>query len=164
MSETSETIAPAGTGAPAAGGPAPNPAPAAAAPSGAAAPRPVPPGASFPGPAAFRASQPGPEDKLIAQVAFAMAAEGGTPPRDAEAIQVLRNQATTALSEFAFRYLHNRVDEIRKEAAAEATTGAARGPGFLRLVLANLVALGLWGAALYALAGNTHLLARLTGH
>ena len=129
-----------------------------------AGPRPVPPGASFPGPAAFRTSQPGPEDRLIAQVAFALAAEAGTPPRDAEAMQALHDQATAALSDFAFRYLHNRVDEIRKEAAAEATTGAARGPGFLRLVLANLVALGLWGAALYALAGNTHLLARLTGH
>lgn len=171
MSETTQAMPGTGAAAPPPAGPLPPPAGTirpgqAEAPraSGPAAPRPAPSGPGFPGPAAFRASQAGPEDKLIGQVAFAMAAEAGTPPRDAEAIQVLRDQATAALSDFAFRYLHNRVEEIRKEAAAEATTSVARGPGFLRLVLANLVALGLGGAALYALVGDPHLLARLTGH
>ena len=71
--------------------------------------------------------------------------------------------AIAALSDFAFRYLHNRVDEIRREAAAEAAARPPRG-GFLRLVLANLVALALAGGAWAFLARHPDLLARLTGH
>jgi hypothetical protein len=132
---------------------------AAAAPNETADARPA-----FPGLAAFLASAPEPEDKLIAQLAFAMAAEAGTPPRDADAIRSLRDRARAALSDFAFRYLHNRVAEIRAEAVAEASAASRRGPSFLRLVLANLVALGLCGAAFAALTANPHLIARLTGH
>ncbi len=130
--------------------------PTAAAP--AAAPRPL-------GPAAFRTGD-GPEERLIAQVAFALAAEAGPgqQPQTREAVEALRAQASAALSDFAFRYLHNRAEEIRREAAAEAAAGAPRPPGFLALVLANLVALVLAAAAAGALAMNPHLLAGLTGH
>ena len=180
--------APAGVAATGLAGPAPNlhaqPAPAAAtqttpgaasappAPSAPARPTagPTRPAAAAPaprplGPAAFRTGD-GPEEKLIAQVAFALAAEDGPgqQPQTREALEALRAQASTALSDFAFRYLHNRADEIRREAAAEAAAAAARPPGFLRLVLANLVALGLVAALGAALAMNPHLLAGLTGH
>lgn len=164
-------------------GPAPEPhrgeaaaAPTAAAP-GTASMRPVSAGGTAPAsgparaavalppPAAFRLGD-GAEDRLIGQVAFALAAEAGAgsaPNR--EAIEALRAQASVALSDFAFRYLHNRAEEIRREAAQEAAATARRPPGFLALVLANLIALAiaLAGAAGMALAMNPHLLAGLTG-
>lgn len=116
------------------------------------------------GPSAWRSGE-GPEDRLIAQVAFALAAEGPRPVAPTpEAREALRGQAVAALSDFAFRYLHNRVEEIRREAVAEAAAQAPRGGGFLRLVLANLVALALAGGAWVLLAGHPDLLARLTGH
>jgi hypothetical protein len=98
------------------------------------------------GPAAWQVGQ-GAEDRLIAQVAFALAAERGlTEPPNAEAAEAMRGQAIGALSDFAFRYLHNRADEIRQDAAAEAAAKAGRPITFGRLVLANLVALALvWG-------------------
>ena len=116
-----------------------------------------------PGPVAWRSGE-GAEDRLIAQVAFAMAAESGRPAAPTpETREALRGQAIAALSDFAFRYLHNRVEEIRREAAAEAAARPPRG-GFLRLVLANLVALALAGGAWALLASQPDLLARLTGH
>ena len=76
----------------------------------------------------------------------------------------VRDQAATALSDFAFRYLHNRVDEIRRDALAESVTKAAQGPGLGRLVLANLIALAMAGGAGYLLLTNTSLLAGLGAH
>src|SRR5689334_18792390 len=81
------------------------------------APRPT----AFPGPAAFRPPGAGPQEMLNGHVAFAMAAESGSPPRDADAMQALHDQAAAALSDFAFRYLHNQAEEIRREAAAAAS-------------------------------------------
>lgn len=117
----------------------------------------------FPAPSAFRPAGAGPQETLVGQVAFAMAAESGAPPQDAAAMQDLRDKAAAALSDFAFRYLHNQAEEIRREAAAEATAAAARGPGFAALVLANLLALVLAGGAAYLLFGPPHLLAGLAG-
>ncbi|MBX9701852.1 MAG: hypothetical protein K2X74_20620, partial [Acetobacteraceae bacterium] len=146
---------PAAAPAPAGSTPAPAPAPGGAAP--ATGPRP----ARAPiGPAAFRTGE-GAEDRLIAQVAYALAAEAGTPPQSQDALRGLRDQATAALSDFAFRYLHNRTEEIRREAAEEALAKAPRPPGFLMMLLANLVALAVAGAAVWALA-TPDLLARLT--
>ncbi len=111
--------------------------------------------------AAFRTGQ-GEDDRLIAQVAFARAVEqaerGGTPPA---AVEALRAQALAELSEFAFRYLHNRVEEVRREAVATQLGQLGRPPGFLRLVLANLVALLLAAAAVSWLAGHPETLERL---
>jgi hypothetical protein len=118
-----------------------------------------------PGPAAYRLGD-GPEERLIGQVAYALAAEAGPgqQPRGREAVEALRAQATTALSDFAFRYLHNHAEEIRRGAAAEAAARAPKPPGFLLLVLANLVALGLAAAGAIAVVANPHLLAGLIGH
>jgi hypothetical protein len=166
MGETTQTT-PGSAGQAPRPAPAETPRPAPARPAGAPAAPPArpagAPAASFPGPAAFRAGS-GPEDRLIGQVAFAMAAEAGQPPRDAEAMQALRDQATTALSDFAFRYLHNRVEEIRREAAEEAASKASHGPGLGRLVLANLIGLAIAGGVVLLLLANPHLLAGLGGH
>ena len=89
--------------------------------------------------AAFRAGR-APEDRLIDLVAFAMATEARLPPT-AAMVERTRHEASTALSDHAFRYLHNSIEEIRRTAVAEHATQAPRGPGFGRLVLANLVAL-----------------------
>ena len=140
------------------------PAPAPSRPAG-------PPGAAQPaarpvragiGPAAFRTGE-GPEERLIGQVAFALAAEAGAAPQNAEALQALRDQATASLSDFAFRYLHNRAEEIRREAVAEAAARMGRPSRFPMLVLANLTALAIAAAAGLALAANPHLLAGLLG-
>lgn len=106
----------------------------------------------LPGPAAYRSGD-GAEDILIAQVAFALAVETGShPSATAEARDALRSRAVTALSDFAFRYLHNRIEDIRREAAAEATARVRRPPGFAMLVLANLVALAIAAGAAFIVA------------
>ena len=146
------------------GGPSVRPVAAGAAPSAGPSSGPTRAAATLPPPAAFRLGDTA-EDRLIGQVAFALAAEAGPgSAQSREAIEALRAQASTALSDFAFRYLHNRAEEIRREAAREATAAARKPPGFLTLVLANLIALALAGAAGVALAMNPHLLAGLSGH
>ncbi len=99
----------------------------------------------LPGPDAFRAGD-SEEDRLVAQLAFAMAAERGLAASP-ETVESLRTQAAATLSAFAFRYLHNRVEEIRREAVAAQLGRIGRPPGFLRLVLANLAALAIAAVA-----------------
>jgi hypothetical protein len=111
-------------------------------------------------PAAFRTGS-GEDDRLIGQVAFARAIERGDPGASPEAVEALRAQALAELSEFAFRYLHNRIEEVRREAVASQFQQIGRPPSFLRLVLANLVALLLAAAAGSWLAGHPDLLAQL---
>jgi hypothetical protein len=129
----------------------------------------VPPAAEPPagtGPASFGAAGPaGAEDRLVGLVAFALAAEKGevAAPPTPEAVQSYRSQAAAALSDFSFRYLHNRVEEVRREAAAEATAGAPRPPGFLALVLANLLALAVAGAVAVWMAAHPGALSGLLG-
>lgn len=110
--------------------------------------------------ARFRTGR-GEDDRLIAQVAFARAVEKGEAPASAEAIEAARAQALADLSEFAFRYLHNRIEEVRREAVATELGQLGRPPSFLRLVLASLVALAIAGAAGSWLAGHPDVLARL---
>ena len=149
--------------------PAPDAMPARAAapgPSGSSSPAATGPtraAVALPSPAAFRTGD-GPEERLIGQVAFALAAEAGSGrPPGQEGIEALRAQASAALSDFAFRYLHNHAEEIRREAAQDAAAKAVRPPGFLTLVAANLVALALVGGAAATLAMNPQLLAGLAG-
>lgn len=91
------------------------------------------------------------EDRLPPLLGYALAVEAGKPlrPEDAPA---RRSEAERLLSEWAFRHLHNRLEDIRAEAAAEARAQLPRPPGLAKLVLANLLALILLGAALWALA------------
>src|SRR4051794_5298059 len=67
--------------------------------------------------AVYRAGRPS-EDRLVDLLAFALATEAGhaTTP---EAIEASRQAAQTALSDHAFRYLHNSIEQIRAAAVAE---------------------------------------------
>jgi hypothetical protein len=111
--------------------------------------------------AAFRAGRP-PEDRLVDLLAFAMAAESGQPATP-ETIEQLRQDATTSLSDHAFRYLHNTVEQIRHEAVAEQLGKAPRPPGFGTLLLANLLALAIAGLVAGWLALHPATLAGLAG-
>jgi hypothetical protein len=102
-------------------------------------------------PAAFRSGRE--EDRLADLLAFAMAAEAGEPPT-AESVDRLRRRAGTELTDHAFRLLHNRVEEIRRDAVAEALGRLPRPPGFATIVVANLLALLLCGGALWLAAGS----------
>ena len=112
-------------------------------------------------PQAFRAAE-GEEDRLIAQVAFALAAEEGQPTTP-EAVEALRAQAAAALSAFSFRYLHNRVEEVRREAAAAEASRIRPPPSFVTLVLANLLALAVGGAVAVWMAAHPDTIAGLIG-
>ena len=105
------------------------------------------------GPAALRpwlAGRPG-EERLVDLLAFALACEQGeaTSP---EVMHARREQAHAALATYSIRNLHNRVAEIRQDAVMEYMGRFARPAGFLKIVMANLLALllfGLLGGALY---------------
>lgn len=128
-------------------------------PDAAVAPAEAPP--PLPDPAAFRSGQ-SEEDRLVAQVAFALAAERRLPATP-DNVEALRTQAGAALSDFAFRYLHNRAEEIRQEAVSTRLAQLRRPPGFVRLVLANLVALAVAGLAAAWAVNNSDILAGLIG-
>lgn len=93
-------------------------------------------------------------DRLPALLGFALAVEKAavTTPLRVEDIPARRAEADRLLTEWAFRHLHNRLDEIRRDAVAEALARQPRPPGFATLLLANLLALALVGGALW-LAG-----------
>lgn len=91
--------------------------------------------------AAFRAGRPA-ETRLIDLLAFALATESRAPATD-EQVEALRQQAAAALSEYSFRYLHNSVEQIRRDAVAEQLRQTNRPLGFGKLLLANLLALAL---------------------
>jgi len=111
--------------------------------------------------ALYRAGRTG-EDHLVDLVAFAMAAEGNHPTTP-DGIEQSRQAAQKILSEHAFRYLHNSIDQIRREAAAEQLARQPRPPGFGAMLLANLVALAIAGLGIGWLVLNPATLAGLTG-
>jgi hypothetical protein len=114
----------------------PLPAPAAAAPTPGPWPTPIL------DPAAFRSDNP--EMRLRDMLAFAMAAEAGGAAPD---VAGLRHKAEGELNAFAYRLLHNRVEEIRREAMQEQIAGMRPTLSFATLVTANAVALILAGMA-----------------
>lgn len=127
----------------------------AAAPIGIAA---VEPGAEFPALRDFLGSE---DDRLRDMLTFAMAVETGKPPAP-DGIAALRRKADADLHDYAFRLLHNQVEEIRRQAVAEQVDRAPRPPGFGGLVLANLTALALVGLlAVVTLALDPTMPARL---
>lgn len=97
-------------------------------------------------PAAFRSGNP--EERLRDLLAFAFAAEEGRPS-GVEGVDLLRRKADGELSAYAVRHLHNRIEEIRREAQKEALSGGPRPPGFLKLVLAALTAFLIGNALLF---------------
>ena len=111
--------------------------------------------------ATYRAGRP-PEDRVLDLLAFAIATEASDPTTP-EAVEQSRQAAQTALSEYAFRYLHNTIEQIRREAAAEQLAKLPRPPGFGAILLANLVALAIAGAVAGWLALHPSTLAGLAG-
>jgi hypothetical protein len=112
-------------------------------------------GAPAPAPAIAEAPQPlptladfatGPEHRLRDLLAFAMAVEGARP-LSPDGVETLRRKAEGDLHAHAFRILHNQVEAIRRQAVDEQVGRLPRPPGFSLIVVANLVALGLAGAA-----------------
>lgn len=100
-------------------------------------------------PAAFRSDDP--EMRLRDMLAFAHAAESGGAVPD---VAALRLRAEGELNAFAYRLLHNRVDEIRREAMQEQIAGMRPTLSFATLVAANasaLFAAGMLGAVLWGL-------------
>lgn len=83
---------------------------------------------------------PGDAHRLRDLLAFAMAVEAGRPIAP-NAIDGLRRDADAALEGYAFRSLHNRVEEIRLAAVQEHIGRLRAPPGFLTLVVANITAL-----------------------
>jgi len=108
------------------------------------------PGAASLSPAAFLSGRD--EDRVVDLLAFALAAEAGDPPGPATVTR-RREEAIRTMTDHAFRLLHNRVEEIRRDALAERLAALRPPPGLLTLVLANLVALGVVGALLAWLGG-----------
>ena len=115
----------------------------------------------LPDPAVFQADQPG-ESRLTGLLAFALAAER-REPTDPDTVARLKREAEAALCDHAFRYLHNNIERLRREAVAEQLGHLPRPPGLLRLVTANLVALAIAGVAAGWLALHPETLAGLTG-
>lgn len=113
-----------------------------------------------PGLAAFQGG-PG-EDRLTGLLAFALAAERRADAGP-ESVAQLRREAETALTDHAFRVLHNNVETLRRDAVMEHLGHLPRPPGLLRLISANLVALLLVGAAAGWLALHPQHLAGITG-
>jgi hypothetical protein len=100
----------------------------------------------------------GPDTRLRDLLAFALAAEAGRPVPPG-GIEALRNKAEAELHTHAFRILHNQVETIRHEAITEQMGRMSRGLSFSRVVIANLVALGVVGVlALAATSGEPPLL------
>jgi hypothetical protein len=92
----------------------------------------------------------GEETRLRDLLAFAFAVQAGRIGPDG--IEPFRRRAEAALTDNAFRTLHNEAERIRHEAAAEERARIPAGGGFLRAVGANLCALAIFAAAALALA------------
>ncbi|WP_304807154.1 hypothetical protein [Falsiroseomonas sp.] len=88
-----------------------------------------------------------PDDRLRDLLAFALAVEAARPMEP----EALRGKAEAELQAHAFRTLHNQAEAIRLEAARDQIARLPRGPGLLKLVLANLLAIALAAGAAYAI-------------
>ena len=102
----------------------------------------------------------GADDRLTGLLAFAMAVEAGEAP-GAATVERQRARAAAELADHAARATHNRIEEIRRDAVAEHIGHLRRPPGFMTLVLANLVALGIAGAFAMWLQGHPALFSRV---
>ncbi len=121
----------------------------------------LPSGNRLPDPLALAAFQSeGAEDRLTGLLAFAMAVEAGEAP-GASTVERMRARAGAELADHAARATHNRIEEIRRDAVAEHIGHLRRPPGLVKLVLANLVALGIGGAIAVWLQANPALFSRI---
>ena len=109
------------------------------------------------------AFQGGPEaDRLTGLLAFALATERQADASP-ETVAQLRQEAEVALTDHAFRTLHNNVERLQRDAVQEQLGHLPRPPGLLRLITANLVALVLAAAGAGWLALHPQTLAGITG-
>jgi hypothetical protein len=97
---------------------------------------------------------------LLAYGQYARAAQEGREPMriegepaTADMIERYRAQANADLHAFAFRYMHNQAETIRQDAVREQLGSMRPPPGIAKLVLANLIGLGVAVLAWIALAG-----------
>jgi hypothetical protein len=101
------------------------------------------------------------DNRLRDLLAFGMTAADARP-LGPDGVEGARRKAEAELEAHAFRTLHNRVEAIRREAAAEQAARMARPMTFGRAVLANIVALLVVGAAAFvALTLDPEIPARL---
>ena len=101
------------------------------------------------------------DDRLTDLLAFALAAEGEEPAAS-DRVERLRRRAAAELADHAARAMHNRIEEIRRDAVAE-HIGALRRPlGFVGTALANLVAIGAAVGLWWWIAGDPAMIARLS--
>jgi len=101
------------------------------------------------------------EDRLTDLLAFALASEAAEPPGP-DGVERHRRRAAAELADHAARAMHNRIEEIRRDAVAEHIGALRRPMGFLQTVIANLVALGAAFGLWWWIAGDPTLLARLS--
>ena len=101
-------------------------------------------------------------DRTADLLAFAIATERGLASTP-DAVERARQEADAALGAYSIRYLHNHVEQIRQEAVATHLGQLRPPPGFLRLVVANLVALALAGGAAAWLWTRPEVRAALSG-
>jgi hypothetical protein len=94
--------------------------------------------------ASFRAGRSEAE-RTADLLAFAVAVDRGLP-QTPDGIERARQEADAVLGDYSLRYLHNAVERIRQEAIAAHIGRLRQPPGFLALVVANLIALVLAGA------------------
>lgn len=94
------------------------------------------------------------EDELLDLLGFALHARAHAAGDAGQTPQTCRAQATAMFHDAAYRYLHNRVVEIRNEAISEQAVRLRRPPGLAKLVLANVLALLIVGAAGLVLSGH----------
>jgi hypothetical protein len=107
-----------------------------------------------PGPKAFLTGRP--EDRVRDLLAFAMAADAGAIGHAGieRAIEGYRRKADGELNAHAMTILQTRVQEIRRDAAAQAMARAGRPVGFgLVFLAALLAALIVGGTGAWLLAG-----------
>jgi hypothetical protein len=102
------------------------------------------------------------EERVVDLLAFAMATERGLGAT-ADIMQAQRDLAYSVLATYSIRNLHNRVAEIRQEAVLEHIGRFDRPAGFIKLVMANLLALTLAGGAAGMLYLHPETLAALAG-
>lgn len=98
------------------------------------------------------------DERLAELLAFALATEAGGGAADP-----FRARAAADLADHAARTMHNRIEEIRRDAVADQLRSLRRPLGFGRTVAANLVALAIGAAAAAWLHGQPALLAWLLG-
>jgi hypothetical protein len=78
-------------------------------------------------------------------------------------VQRFRREATADLTNFTFRFFHNKVEEIRLTAVREHLGALPRPPGFLRLATASAVGVAIVGVAALWAMGQGGLLSDMAG-